>query len=381
MKKPKICFVTSFFHPVIGGVESHVYYLAKEFMKMGYDIEVFTSDCTRDAKIDVLEEEYEGIKIRRFKSLFRIGFGEMFMPKLFSAVKNSDADLFHVHVYRHSHNFIAFFTKKPSVLTPHWPIYRGQRKTSVQMLVDLVDISLGKYIMKKFKKIFVITGLEIPWVESFGVNSEDISLAPNAIPSNYFKKYDGKNFRKKYKLSEKDLVMLTMSRIHESKGIDQVINLAKFFPKVKFIIGGKDGGARDGLENLISKLNLKNIIFTGMISEREKLEAYAGSDIFCSPSHYEGFCISILEAMSQECAVITSDRGGMPWVVGKDGLVFKDNNLNDFKKQFEKIISNKKIRENFQKKGLEKSKNFKWKKTAEIINKEYEKLINPINLL
>jgi glycosyltransferase involved in cell wall biosynthesis len=376
MKKPKICFVTSFFYPTIGGVETHIQNTAKELIKLGYDTEVYISDMDRDKKLPAVDSEIDGIKIRRFKSWFKFSFSGIFFPKLYKAVKNSDADIFHVHGYRHPFNFIFWFTKKPCFLTPHWPAYKGQRKKFIQLIVDLVDKFLGKYIFSKFKKICVVTELESPWIENFGVKKENIILTPNCLPKEFFKKYNGKKFRNKFNIKNNELLVISVSRIHQSKGIDQLIQVAKFFPNIKFIIIGKDGGFKVELENLVKKLNLKNIIFAGEVSEQEKLEAYSGADIFCSPSHYEAFCISILEAMSQGCAVITSNEGGMPWVVGKEGLIFEDYNLEDFKNKLETLVKNKKLLNKYKRLGKEKAKKFTWDKVAKTLDLEYKPLIN-----
>lgn len=375
MKKPKVCFVNAFFYPTIGGVESHIQYIGEELIKKGYDVEVFTSDMDRDSRINESSGEINKIKIARFKSYLKISFAEMFFPGLFKAVKNSDADIFHVHGYRHLYNFIFLFTKKPVFLTPHWPVYKGQRSRIIQSIVDLADFVLGKYIFRNFSKVCVVTELEVPWVESFGVKKQDIILTPNAIPENYFKKYNGKNFRKKYSLKD-ELVVLTMSRLHQSKGIDQLVKVAKFFPKVKFIIMGKDGGFREYLENLIKESSLNNVILAGEVTELEKLEAYSGADIFCSPSHYEAFCISIAEAMSQGCAVLTSDQGGMPWVVGDAGLTFKDYDLEDLKEKLNTLVTNKKLLDNYKKIGKIRSKQFKWDKVADTLDVEYKKYLS-----
>ncbi|MEK6935682.1 MAG: glycosyltransferase family 4 protein [Nanoarchaeota archaeon] len=374
MKKPKICFVTSFFYPTIGGVETHIFNTAKELIKKGYDIDIYVSDMDRDKRIKEKEEKIDGIKIKRFRSWFKFSFSGIFFPGLFNAVKNSDADIFHVHGYRHPFNFIFWFTKKPCFLTPHWPVYKGQRKKFIQLIVDIVDKVLGRYIFKKFKKICVVTEPESNWVKTFGVMEKSIILTPNCIPKEYFNKHNGKRFREKYKLKNK-LVVLSVSRLHKSKGIDQLVNMAKFFSNVKFIIMGKDGGFKKELESLIKKLNLNNVILTGEVTEKEKLEAYAGSDIFCSPSHYEAFCISILEAMSQGCAVLTSDQGGMPWVVGNEGLTFKDYDLEDFKLKLRKLIENKQLRQKFQESGKEKSKKFTWNRVANTFDQEYKNLL------
>ncbi len=376
MKKPKVCFVTSFFYPTIGGVETHIQNTAKELIKLGYDIEVYISDMDRDKRLQSGESIIEGIKIKRFKSWFKFSFSGIFFPGLYKAVKSSDADIFHVHGYRHPFNFIFWFTKKPCFLTPHWPAYKGQRKKIIQLIIDLVDKFLGKYIFAKFKKICVVTELESPWVKSFGVKKENIILTPNCLPQEFFKEYDKKKFRNKFGIKNNELVVITVSRIHQSKGIDQLVKVAKFFPDIKFIIMGKDGGFKSELEKLAKELNLKNVIFAGEVSEIEKIEAYAGADIFCSPSHYEAFCISILEAMSQGCAVISSNQGGMPWVVGKEGLIFQDYNLEDFKNRLGTLVKNKKLLNKFKKLGKEKAKKFTWDKVARTLDKEYKPLIN-----
>ena len=80
--------------------------------------------------------------------------------------------------------------------------------------------------------------------------------------------------------------------------------------------------------------------------------------------------------MSQGCAVITSNQGGMPWVVGEDGLIFEDNNEKDLKDKLTKLIEDKELRNKFSKQGLEKVKRFTWDKVAKKLDGEYKKLIN-----
>jgi glycosyltransferase involved in cell wall biosynthesis len=102
------------------------------------------------------------------------------------------------------------------------------------------------------------------------------------------------------------------------------------------------------------------------------MEAFAAADIFVHPSHYDAFGITILEAFSQKCAVITTDKGGLPWVVDKAGLVFEDNNLEDLKNKLFLLIKNKKLREEFQKKSYEKVKGFIWDKIAKELEHLYK---------
>jgi glycosyltransferase involved in cell wall biosynthesis len=63
------------------------------------------------------------------------------------------------------------------------------------------------------------------------------------------------------------------------------------------------------------------LVFMGQPSDRELAALMAGADIYCLPSLYEGFGITVLEAMACGAAVVVSDRGSLPEVVGEAGVV------------------------------------------------------------
>ena len=68
----KILFITPFFHPVKGGMEEHVFQIARGLINKGHDVTVFTSNSSRFGKLISDEEIYEGIKIRRFNTWFKL---------------------------------------------------------------------------------------------------------------------------------------------------------------------------------------------------------------------------------------------------------------------------------------------------------------------
>lgn len=372
----KITFITPFFYPVMGGAENHVFFLSQELIKKGHQVEVFTSDLDRKGKITTLEEAYQGIKIKRFKTLFRIGDFGSFFPSVFKAIKQSDADIIHMHCYRHPFNAAAFSTKKPVILTPHYPNYpRELRKGYVNSFITLFDKLVGKSVLKRCNKLFVITEIEKEWLKNkFNVPEDKIALLPNGIPSSYLKRRNPTAFKKKFHLQNKPTI-LCLSRLHKSKGFDQVIKIAGSFPKAQFILAGVDGGFREELEALTKQLNLKNVIFTGELTEEEKLQAYVAADIFIHPSHFEGFGIVVLEAFSQQTAVLTSNQGGLPWVVADAGLIFEDNNPEDLKTKIAMLLNDKKLRQQLAARGRKRVEQFTWEKLGNDLEKIYKEVI------
>lgn len=94
----KIAFVTPRFYPHIGGVETHVYEIAKRMKE--FEVEVLATDPSgRLSKA----EEIDGIRVKRLKS-FAPSDAYFFSPELWRYLKkhSKDYDLIHAH------NFHAF---------------------------------------------------------------------------------------------------------------------------------------------------------------------------------------------------------------------------------------------------------------------------------
>ena len=96
------------------------------------------------------------------------------------------------------------------------------------------------------------------------------------------------------------------------------------------IVGG-DYGFKEKLEELIVKNNLQGkVIFPGVLTGRDKIEALVDCDIFVMPSRYESFTTSGLEAMA--CCkplILTKNNHIHTWVKDNVGLVceFDENDL------------------------------------------------------
>jgi glycosyltransferase involved in cell wall biosynthesis len=60
----------------------------------------------------------------------------------------------------------------------------------------------------------------------------------------------------------------------------------------------------------------------GDASDEVVADLYRCADVFVMPSHHEGYCVPIIEAMSASCYVIGSDAGNVPNIMGGLGSVY-----------------------------------------------------------
>src|SRR5690606_28339332 len=72
----------------------------------------------------------------------------------------------------------------------------------------------------------------------------------------------------------------------------------------------------------LQRVNLKDrVFFPGLITEVKPY--FSAMDIFMMSSSFEGLPIALLEAMSLECAIVSTNAGGIKEVIrnGEDGLI------------------------------------------------------------
>jgi len=104
-----------------------------------------------------------------------------------------------------------------------------------------------------------------------------------------------------------------MARLVPGKGVDIMIRAIEHLPdNVNLVIAG-DGDQRDNLEKLAHDLGVyQRIHFAGWVSGDEKTKLLEDADIFCLPSTYDAFPMSMVEAMAYGIPVIAVRWGGVP---------------------------------------------------------------------
>lgn len=117
------------------------------------------------------------------------------------------------------------------------------------------------------------------------------------------------------------LLFGTVSRLIAVKGLDDAIRafaiLHNHVPQARLIIAG-EGPHRAALQAAASASGLSaHIAFIGW--QQDALGIMAGLDVMLSPSHREGFGMSVVEAMSQSVPLIAAQAGALPEIV-VDGL-------------------------------------------------------------
>ncbi|AMM40600.1 glycosyl transferase family 1 [Candidatus Desulfofervidus auxilii] len=109
----------------------------------------------------------------------------------------------------------------------------------------------------------------------------------------------------------------------------------------------------------------ENIIFLKNISETEKALLYKKASLFVFPSLNEGFGFPLLEAMQVGVPVITSNLSSLPEVAGRAAYFVNPFEVDEISEGMYKLLTNKGLRKELIKRGLQRSRIFSWNETAQ----------------
>ena len=193
------------------------------------------------------------------------------------------------------------------ILTPHgmlepWIMKRNYwiKKVPALILYQKKAICKADYIhatAKSEKENLLLLGY-----------NDKIKVIPNAV------NVDSITMKNSWKQTK---TILFLSRIHEKKGINFLIETASILQKeldgYKIVIAGEgDAVYIDTLKQMASQAGVQDIIsFAGGVYGEEKWNLFRKADVFVLPTFSENFGIAIAEALASGTPVITTK--GTPW--------------------------------------------------------------------
>jgi glycosyltransferase involved in cell wall biosynthesis len=181
------------------------------------------------------------------------------------------------------------------------------------------------------------------------------------------------NFTKPY--------LLFVSTIEPRKNINAIItafNLLKEKYKIEhdLILIGKKGWNYEPIFTAIENSPWKKQIHhLDYLSNELVALFYSKADVFVYPSHYEGFGLPVLEAMTLGAPVVTANTSSIPEVTGDAAILIDPNDPMQLAEAILQVISDAQLRQDLINKGRKRAKLFSWSRTAKETLKAYRSII------
>jgi len=345
----KILQVIPFFSPKFGGTVTVLSQLSKELAYRGHDVTILTSDYDFDEGFAKGIEDH-GVKVIPLRTQFNFGLF-IYTPaiKQWLNENGDNFDLIHMHNYRAYQNNCVFKhavnNNIPYVLQAHGSVLPVIHKERIKKIYDHV---WGYRILTNASKMIAVSDAEYQQYVHMGISEEKIAVMPNGIDIAEFKMLPKRgSFRIRWGIAPGKKVVLYLGRLHRRKGIDFLI---RGFSRVsvpgyesRLVIVGSDDGIGDELAELVHELGIKDrVIFTGLLSAEERIEALVDADVLVYPGILEIFGLVPLEAIMCGTPVIVCDDCGCGEIIKKArcGLLVQYGNIDDLTAKIEILLNN-----------------------------------------
>lgn len=170
---------------------------------------------------------------------------------------------------------------------------------------------------------------------------------------------------------EPENILLYIGRMEVyMKGLDMLISSVKSVLEenktVRLIFGGKGNEVdKKTLEKIAVETEIiKQIIFKGYVSEKEKDNLFSKALLFLSPSRFETFGISLLEAMSASVPAVVFDIPDFKWIPNDCVIKIPCFDVRKYGEVVQYLIDHPHEREALGYRAREFARNFSWDESA-----------------
>ncbi len=165
--------------------------------------------------------------------------------------------------------------------------------------------------------------------------------------------------------------LLFVSTLEPRKNVVTLIQAFNYLKKKhkvehQLVLIGQKGWKYQSIFEAIEASQWKQEIhYLNYLSDEQVALFYSQAEVFVYPSHYEGFGLPVLEAMSLGAPVITSNTSSLPEVAGNAALLVNPNDAVELAESILKVLDSSQLRHELIQKGKERAKLFSWQKTAQ----------------
>ncbi|MBW4535255.1 MAG: glycosyltransferase family 4 protein [Pleurocapsa minor HA4230-MV1] len=362
--------------------------------KVAFSMDVYADNLV--AELKELRPDWEILEIapqpwsKNLENLWRTGnpirkYYERFYhhPK---AVKQVDADLF--HIIDHSDAHIAYGLKKigkPVVVTCHdlvQFIYPEIMKNQARF--PAFSLAVWQYCVKGItladRTIAVSSNTAKDVAHWLNIAPDKIAVVPNGVDT-VFDLIDKKvlaDWKQQHTKSPDEICLLHVGSNQQRKNIETVLKVIKAIVEqdIPVRLWKVGGDLYPEQEQYIAANNLgEHITLVSNPEPQTLINFYNAADVLVAPSLYEGFGLTVLEAMACGTPTITSNVSSIPEVAGDAAVLVAPTDVVAITEAVLRINRDRAFRQDLIDRGLARVKEFSWKKTAEQTAQLYEQVV------
>ncbi|MBI4139220.1 glycosyltransferase family 4 protein [Candidatus Uhrbacteria bacterium] len=160
--------------------------------------------------------------------------------------------------------------------------------------------------------------------------------------------------------------VLALGTVEPRKNLSMLVEMRL---PIDLVIAGADGWKMNALPSRTGVHRITDV------SDELRRDVLLAAEVVAVPSLHEGFGLVALEAMQAGTAVIASNAGALPEVIGDGGMLLDPNDRDGWERAINGLLKDPHALDKSAKKGKERSRVFSWQRTARIVTDAIASLV------
>jgi len=415
----RICLLTYRGNPYSGGQGIYIYYLSREFRRMGHEVEVIASAPLPEVSEGVILHQLTSSSIYHPGSSFKKNLPKVRNPidlyelcasrlgvfaepwafsfrayaKLKELCKQRRFDIVHDNQGLGYGLLLMKTLKIPVIATIHHPL-------PIDSQADLEQANgfRQRWRIKRFYSFIRMQALVARHLDRVITVSQS-----SARDTNLFFRVPADRLRVVYNGIDTDIFSMNEKASQASDGLIMVANTDDRKKGVLYLLQALQLLRKDGIKltivddadrhssyiedvgplpsygfKLVRKLNLDGLVhFTGRLTREEMVKRYSAAKIAVVPSLYEGFGLPAAEAMACGVPVIATTGGALPEVVGDAGILVPPRNADALAAAIKQLLADKQAQQRMSEAGRKRVREkFSWEQAARKTLEVYQEVLS-----
>ncbi len=205
--------------------------------------------------------------------------------------------------------------------------------------------------------------------------ADKVRVVPNGVGRGFRRVQDAHQlatFRSRHGLGSGPLVAY-LGTLQPRKNVELLAaafgRLAAVVPEAELVLAGR---IRPGYK---PSLPSERVRLIGPLPDDELASFYSSASVLVSPSLYEGFGLTLLEAMACGCPVIALRRSAVPEVVGDAAALLDEAREDELAALLRRVLTEPGFADGLRARGVERAGQYSWERAAEAVESVYREAI------
>jgi len=374
----KIAQVSPYDYLYPGGVVKHIYYLDREFRRLGHDAHIIAacSEDVGDMPRQVIKVSGSIVPIPAAGSVARITLSPRVYRRVKKILKEEQFDVIHLHEPMTPTLPLAVLRHVPlspqSVVVGTFHAYRESSHPGYDYAKPIFERFFGRLD----GRIAVSEAARDYLADYF---PGDYRIIPNGID---LERFGDPDLCPVEQFDDGKLNILFVGRLEKRKGFKYLLQA---FAQVKeavsearlIVVGAYDKEDKEPFVLYAREHRLRDVRFVGPVSENDLPRYYRTCHVFCAPSTgFESFGIILLEAMAAGRPIVASDIAGYRGVMegGGAGFLVQPEDEQCLAEALIRLLKNPALRASMGRQGQAKAKDYSWQKVVQQVLDYYREL-------